>query len=349
MSDSNSTPAAASLTAFGAELIDYAGLFPPSKLPMEQAVPNFLAYRTGARSGMLGRFIVPVGRLGELEPFADHLRAAGESGRVRFAVLPRGGDDPAAFATAFAEDLAQIRSFVDGLDRRVDVDTLEMRLPGTLATALAPDEPDPGAAEAAVPALKAWLQATIDAIVGSLPAGEAMAVYVELPYREANAAAWQGYGIRTLIDAIASIDTLPPAVANLGAKVRCGGTAPPPSIEDLQAAIAASVEGRVSLKFTAGLHHALPAEGRPGYPHGYANVFAATVIAHAVGYDADRTAAILRDTDPAAFHFTADALRWHDLAVATPDVARTRSLYVISFGSCDFIEPTSELLGLPSA
>jgi hypothetical protein len=46
-------------------LIDYAGLFPPSALPMPEAVENYARYRTGPHAFALGRFITPVARLDE--------------------------------------------------------------------------------------------------------------------------------------------------------------------------------------------------------------------------------------------------------------------------------------------
>jgi hypothetical protein len=49
-----------------ANIVDYAGLFPPASLEMSAALRNYLAYRGEAASWMLGRFIVPVARLGEL-------------------------------------------------------------------------------------------------------------------------------------------------------------------------------------------------------------------------------------------------------------------------------------------
>lgn len=54
-----------SVQALLTEAIDYAGLFPPSKLPMERAVINYAGYRQGEHSWMLGRFVVPVGDLTE--------------------------------------------------------------------------------------------------------------------------------------------------------------------------------------------------------------------------------------------------------------------------------------------
>lgn len=46
-------------------IVDYAGLFPPSQLPMYEAVANYAAYRESDYNWMLGRFVVPVARLDE--------------------------------------------------------------------------------------------------------------------------------------------------------------------------------------------------------------------------------------------------------------------------------------------
>jgi hypothetical protein len=51
--------------------IDYAGLFPPAGLDMATAVANFSRYRSGPAVWALGRFIVPVNRLAELETAAE--------------------------------------------------------------------------------------------------------------------------------------------------------------------------------------------------------------------------------------------------------------------------------------
>jgi hypothetical protein len=48
-----------------AELIDYAGLFPPAALDMNTVVRNYAQYADGEESWALGRLIVPVSRLPE--------------------------------------------------------------------------------------------------------------------------------------------------------------------------------------------------------------------------------------------------------------------------------------------
>ncbi len=47
-------------------MIDYAGLFPPASLSMAEALRNYDAYRRGEHAWMLGRFVVPAGKLAEV-------------------------------------------------------------------------------------------------------------------------------------------------------------------------------------------------------------------------------------------------------------------------------------------
>jgi hypothetical protein len=57
-----------SLRALLTGVIDYAGLFPPAQLPLDQALQNYAEYHDGAEAWMLGRFVCPAARLKELEP-----------------------------------------------------------------------------------------------------------------------------------------------------------------------------------------------------------------------------------------------------------------------------------------
>jgi hypothetical protein len=57
---------ARSQKALLAGLIDYAGLFPPAALSMEEAVRNYARYREGKHAWMLGRFVVPEARVAEV-------------------------------------------------------------------------------------------------------------------------------------------------------------------------------------------------------------------------------------------------------------------------------------------
>jgi hypothetical protein len=59
-----------SVRALLSEIVDYAGLFPPSQLSMPKAVANYAAYKNSNYNWMLGRFVVSVNRLDEFSESA---------------------------------------------------------------------------------------------------------------------------------------------------------------------------------------------------------------------------------------------------------------------------------------
>lgn len=80
------------------EIIDYAGLFPPSQLSMQDAVLNYATYRGSNYGWMLGRFILPVARLDEFYESAREF-------------LPKSGSNPWRVSALAGEDInATIRS-----------------------------------------------------------------------------------------------------------------------------------------------------------------------------------------------------------------------------------------------
>ena len=64
-----------SLRTLLTEIIDYAGLFPPSNVGMTSAVQNYANYLNGENAWMLGRFILPVSKLDEFSTEAESLFA----------------------------------------------------------------------------------------------------------------------------------------------------------------------------------------------------------------------------------------------------------------------------------
>ncbi len=62
-----------SLKILLAEIVDYAGLFPPTEVSMAIAVKNYSEYLKSENSWMLGSFIVPAGRLDEFSIEAEKL------------------------------------------------------------------------------------------------------------------------------------------------------------------------------------------------------------------------------------------------------------------------------------
>ncbi|MDZ7629953.1 MAG: hypothetical protein U5K74_01025 [Gemmatimonadaceae bacterium] len=120
-----------------AGVVDYAGLFPPASLSMNDAVANHAAYRASDDAWMLGRFVVPVSRLAEWESSVAQLSPdqAHRWHGARLSVLLSG---------EFAVEAEQISAFNARSPFGVRIDVAEARTntpDSVLATAAAmPDE-----------------------------------------------------------------------------------------------------------------------------------------------------------------------------------------------------------------
>ena len=107
-----------------AGMVDYAGLFPPAQLPLDDAVREYAAHLGDAEAWMLGRFIIPAQRLNELE---SHLKAFPET--LRIAALGKGGRSEHEYLKNLDADLAAIESFRAAHGDAVTVESFEARLP----------------------------------------------------------------------------------------------------------------------------------------------------------------------------------------------------------------------------
>ena len=65
-------------------LIDYAGLFPPAKLPLDEAINEYVSHVSDEKEWMLGRFIIPLSKLNDLE---KHIPKFSKIGTIRLSVL----------------------------------------------------------------------------------------------------------------------------------------------------------------------------------------------------------------------------------------------------------------------
>jgi hypothetical protein len=98
-------------------LVDYAGLFPPAGLSMQDAVANYAEYRRSPHAWMLGRFIVPASRLGEMAEAMESIDVPDAGHAWRVSVLL--GED-------LGHDLETVVAH-NGAPRDTLIDTLEVK------------------------------------------------------------------------------------------------------------------------------------------------------------------------------------------------------------------------------
>jgi hypothetical protein len=323
----------ASLQALLSGIIDYAGLFPPAKLPLDQAIRNYARYRQEPERWMLGRFVCPAARLAELAPFQELFE---EGPPITFSALGRGGSKVPDFGLGVLADLRAIDSFLKSQKGGVVVDVLETRLPEEIVSL---------GTNKAIPLLGKVIGKMMDS--RDLP--------VLTPFYEFGLGPEWRSSVATVIGDIARDHQ--PRVKEFqgfgrpgGFKLRCGGLEASafPSPEQVAFTIVACRDAGVPLKFTAGLHHPIRHfdNGVQTHMHGFLNVFGAGVLAHARRLNEDQQRPIIEDEDPRHFVFTEEGLRWKDVQATTEEIKAARASAVISFGSCSFDEPRDDLRAL---
>jgi hypothetical protein len=317
-----------SLRALLAGAIDYAGMFPPAALSLEQALAKYREHRSGPEAWIVGRFVCPIAKLVVLTA----LDSIDRDGRVSVTCPDAGA--AGMFPAAVSEALSAVRDFpTPGL-----IDTLELRWPGELVRSA-----DSGLLDTVME-----ISAHGAAKTGVSP----LTMFFELPTCDAVSLEpdWLqlvATGVRT----IASYNQFASEhYSSAGFKLRCGGAGAIPSSGAVAAVICSCRDRGVFWKATAGLHHPFRhVDPELGVPvHGFLNLLTAAVMADVCHLDTERTQAILNDDDPAHFQFTDRALTWCELSATVPQIAGVRERALRSFGSCSIEEPWQDLtvLGL---
>ena len=137
-----------------------------------------------------------------------------------------------------------------------------------------------------------------------------------------------------------------------GAKVRTGGIVPEayPSPIAVSEFLLACIRADVPFKATAGLHHALCSRNEEvgADEFGFLNVFLGAAFARACRLDHEELAEVLQERSPEAFVFGETSISWRKHEIGIEEIVQSRIEGAISYGSCAFDEPLSDLrhLGL---
>lgn len=312
------------LRAFHADLIDYAGLFPPAELELPAALANYRTYVASAEAWMLARFVCPIPKLARLSSLCE---AADAPPPRRIAALARPAETAEQLSESLEQDLAALESYVQEAGERSVVEVLELRLP--------PKQPEPLA-------LLGEIRDKLQARPGLDPH-----VFVEAtPERKMPEVV-----ARTLA-AIGDIRGAGDGSAwpRVGFKLRCGGViaAAYPELETVATVLTEAHRLGVPAKATAGLHH--PVRHHRAdldvHEHGFWNVFGAGVLLDAGALAPERVGDVLGETDPSRFSFTDGRFAWNDVSADAEAIRRARERLITSFGSCSFDEPREDLARL---
>jgi hypothetical protein len=284
-------------------LIDYAGLFPPASEGMREALENYASYLASDDRSALGRFIVPISRLKELEDAGGGL-------------MPRDpGSEPWRLSVLVAGDVRAAGEEMLRFNSRHGSGWNE------------------GHAVIDVVELKASTVDDIERQRSDLPTS--FTAYFEIPIKgdvsplvQAIARVRARAKVRT---GGVTPDSIPAAADIIGfiAACRREGVS-----FKATAGLHHPIRGPYKLTYEP--------DSPVGTMYGYLNVFVASALLCTGESEATATAA-LEESDRRAFVFEDDAILWRHKRILAEQIEASRREFAISFGSCSFREPIDEL------
>jgi hypothetical protein len=285
------------------ELIDYAGLFPPAGEDMGTAVGNYAEYFRGPDRASLGRFIVPLSRLQEMEDAAaDQLPRGHNEKPWRVSVLVA---EDVRYA---AEEMSKFNSRHSSKSRRglATIDVAELK-----ATTIE----EIGNQQRDLP--RDFISYFEIPLTGDVPS-------LVKAIREVSSRAKIRTGGITPQVFPSSHSIIDFMLACRSESVAFKATA----------GLHHPVRGEYRLTYEP--------NAPKGMMYGFLNVFVAAALI-AGGASEDLAQSALEEMNPSSFEFHDRYLQWRDQRITAGQLASVRAHNAISFGSCSFREPIEEL------
>lgn len=308
-------------------LIDYAGLFPPAKLSLEEAYPNFVKYKNEKYEWMLSKFICPTAKLSELEPLLYEVPEQFEK-VYSLSVLGKSGADKDEFFANLKSDLNEWKKFKGNNSNVTESKAFEVKIPEVVIVSGNSDK------------VYDVIEPCSDAVCEHI--GEDVKISFEVPLLDD----WK-HNTRKSIEAIKKHNL---NFNNSGFKLRTGGVTADafPESEKVAFVIHELLDRNIPMKCTAGLHHPLRHfnESVNTKMHGFFNVFGCGIIAYTHNMSHLEMVKMLDDESASNFKFSEDYFEWNNYRITLDEIAAGREEFMMSYGSCSFDEPLEDLKAL---
>jgi len=294
-----------SVKALLSSVVDYAGLFPPAKLDMAEAMANYTRDQMTPYRWMLGHFVVPASRLNELEEFL--LTFPIEEGKIRqwsLSVVVSGD---------LESEIERIRS------RSVLAgDTLPNKNPIAI-TALEFPPLAPAEIERVFPNLPAGVESFFE-----IPLDKDLEAYLSVLQQIGASAKIRTGGIT--VDAFPSVAQLCQCICAFA-----------------QAGVPFKATAGLHHPLPGNYHLTSQSDSPSTVMHGFLNlvILAALVYWHKV--TPEEALEILKELSINEFQFKEDAISWSNYQLNILEIEEARQRFFRSFGSCSFQEPIDDL------
>ena len=312
-------------------IFDYAGLFPPAALSLENAMEEYIRYRHSEYDWLLSHFVITHTKLEDLYDLSAREPELPDPLRLSITAAPT------KTVKEFLDQLEKIEDNIIQLHKslriKLKTDVLEIKLPDEIHHMETEEDILP----------------LLDAAVSKFGENHLLpeCIFFEVP----------GFNFSKDI-ALKAIQALKIQNEKLkqneyefynhsGFKIRCGGVEafhfPPAEYVAFLISTAASLE--IPLKYTAGLHHPYRRyhDSVKTEMHGFINVLGASFLSAAHQLTEQQLTEMLLDEDPANFSFSDDIFEWKGHQIALKEIRDLRRDQVTTIGSCSIAEPVEDL------
>jgi hypothetical protein len=295
-----------SVKSLFSQIIDYAGIFPPAKLPFNEALDNYLTYLQSPNAWLLSRFVCPASQLGELKralsstQLATPLTITVVTSSLEDAVRQIPLEAPPSSGSTSSPSYYQIRSWEFPFHlSRIPEEIVSLRDPVFLELPL--DQRDPKA-------LREMLGQLASANEGR-PPNRKLGIKIRCGGEKPD-------GI--------------PSSSILGNILL--------SCRKLQIPLKATAGLHHALPVVD------PKTGVR--QHGFLNLFVAAALVRSERVGKKEVEKIIESETLGSIQFTDEEIKYRGLSVSADLIEKARSELLTSFGSCNFEEPVSELKSL---
>jgi hypothetical protein len=318
-----------SRTRFFHSIFDYAGMFPPASLSLSEAFRNYQKYLGCEYDWMLSKFICPFRKASEIITLPE-FSTLDPARKAKLSMLCTPSPLTNNFIAEFAKDVVELSNLGKEFESKLAFETIELKLPNDLA--VNGDRKD----------ISIFLDRLTEIVKESF--SHRVFIFCELPL----------IGDFNLLmrSAVQAIEIHNEKFEDTGFKLRTGGTDASdfPAPENIVAALRTCLIHKVTLKFTAGMHHPIRHFDKSigTMMHGFINVFGAGIIAFRHAISDHELKKIISEEDPSKFVFTEEGFEWGEWKCSLAEIHGARNSLVQSVGSCSFDEPVDDLkkLGL---
>lgn len=320
-----------SLAYFTNKLFDYAGLFPPENLSLSKSLWNFSQYQTFDQREWLGKFIFPVEKVEEFISFLS-------SNPNYFENFTH----PAIFSVILSKTPQGIRPLQNLSLNLHDVDQMRQTCGSLIQISsfeILPQEDILISNNREI--IFSYLEKLHQRLVQFEPTTE---IYLEVPFMNESGSFF--------LESVSEYNKT--QTVSFAVKLRTGGVKPDqiPSAHDLAHAIFLCAKLGIPIKFTAGLHSAIPHFDKEvgATLHGFLNVISIAILCYSDLYFMKNLGIQIKDLEHmlAHFHgkdfrFIPDGLFIGSHFVGNELLSEIRTRFVKGIGTCSFLEPIEHL------